>query len=171
MEDNFSLKKFVKNIEDDAKKFASKHHINFLHLKKKGTVLVPKKVGRENPEFIVTDHFNLAKIVDTVNTIGSAVEKVGNAAEKVTAAISTVNNTVKATVVTPPSNTGILANAGYLRPTGTNPYVNNGYSPNTPVTGQQPLVVQPEMSLNSQTMLLVGGGIIVLVIITLLLRK
>lgn len=165
MEDNFSLKKLAKKVTKKVVTVAKKP-VQIVAKKTGKKVVIPKKLGRINPDFIKTDQFDFAKLMSTVETIGNAAQTVSTTYSQV----ATAANTVKATVKTPPASTSPLSNAGYTPLQNTNPYVNNGYNVNTPVTGQPPLVLQPESSIDTNTMLMFGGGLLVMVILTFVLR-
>ncbi len=171
MEDNFNLKEFGKEIQTRVRDFEKKHNFNLKRVKHKGTVLIPKVIGRENPMFIKTDEFDFAKTLETINTVASTVQQVSQTVQQVNAAVSTQNNTVKATVQTPPISGSSLLNAGYKFLENNNPTINNGYNTNTQVTGQPKVILQPEPSLNMQTMMLIGGGVLLMVVVLVLTKR
>ncbi len=171
MEDNFSMKKLITDIRQDVIQYANKHHFNLKMMKPKGKVLIPKKLGRENPKFIKTDNFNLAQTLDTINTVASTVQQVSNTVQQVNAAVSTKSNTIQATVHTPPSNTNPLLNAGYNFLQNNNPLINNGYNTNTKITGQSPMVLQPELKFDTNTLLISGGILVIVIVLVLVNRK
>lgn len=171
MEDNFSMKKLPAVVNNGKAKRTPVHH-NLKMMKPKGKVLVPKKLGRTNPDFIKTDHFDLAKTLNTINTVASAVQQVSTTVQQVNAAVSTQSNTVKATVTTPPANANPLLNAGYAL-TAKNAGINNGYNPNTGIIGQmqQPITLQAQPSFSMNTILMIGAAVVVVLVILFTLKK
>lgn len=82
------------------------------------TIYVPRKIGRTNPNYIRTDNFDFAKILDTVNKAADTVQKVGSSVSSAAANVQSATSNIKQSVqnvksITAPSTQGPAITSQY----------------------------------------------------------